>query len=533
MLAKTLDEAWRARSAEQPIEVSPTFCGDGLMLGAGTLLAGIERETGVFGCDDARLLTLLSVGYGRPIASDALRHIRRGVRCWREGDSALASMHLAHARLGKLPAPRDAARRLFLADRLMQAGAEPEVILRAAGLAAPEPGDGLFRQFAVDQPRVPAGSPDGGQWVAEFGSAIARLSEKALLGMARVAARASAPATFLTVLFTPTPTGGKGHVIKVPGHPGLTLSRGGDEALWRLTDEDAGTTTFLRDTNGVLTDPKGKVVGRLLTTGVLALDLAAVATERFKDEPTVHRDDQYPHEFLDQAPYDGILVSRGIVGDARHTGKYSEAQLMRFRREGARRFLRYPLERFPGSMLMGDCGAFTYRNLPEPPFGAEDTVEFYADGGFTHGCSPDHLIFDFDDEGTDRALADVPDDVRRRYEITLQYAEDFLGELQATRSVLHATGRRTGLVGPEHGNGRREPGEDGLRLGRQNAEELAAAARHRHHRPRLCDGRRRFSLADREYRHHDAVGPNDDADGRQLRRVRTRHDPRAHERRLG
>lgn len=298
MLAKTLDEAWRARSAEQPIEVSPTFCGDGLMLGAGTLLAGIERETGVFGCDDARLLTLLSVGYGRPIASDALRHIRRGVRCWREGDSALASMHLAHARLGKLPAPRDAARRLFLADRLMQAGAEPEVILRAAGLAAPEPGDGLFRQFAVDQPRVPAGSPDGGQWVAEFGSAIARLSEKALLGMARVAARASAPATFLTVLFTPTPTGGKGHVIKVPGHPGLTLSRGGDEALWRLTDEDAGTTTFLRDTNGVLTDPKGKVVGRLLTTGVLALDLAAVATERFKDEPKLFpapQRDKYGH----------------------------------------------------------------------------------------------------------------------------------------------------------------------------------------------------------------------------------------------
>ena len=83
---------------------------------------------------------------------------------------------------------------------------------------------------------------------------------------------------------------------------------------------------------------------------------------------SVHRDDHYPHEFLEQAPYDGILVSRGIVGDARHPGKYSEAQLMRFRREGARRFLRYSLERFPGSMLMGDCGAFTYRNLPEPPY---------------------------------------------------------------------------------------------------------------------------------------------------------------------
>src|SRR5208283_656217 len=140
---------------------------------------------------------------------------------------------------------------------------------------------------------------------------------------------------------------------------------------------------------------------------------------------TVHRDDEYPHEFLEQAPYDGILVSRGIVGDARHPGKYSEAQLMRFRREGARRFLRYPVENFPNSMLMGDCGAFTYRNLPEPPYGAADTAEFYADGGFTHGCSPDHLIFDFDDEGVKRLSKDVSPDIRNRYEITLQNAAEF------------------------------------------------------------------------------------------------------------
>jgi hypothetical protein len=153
---------------------------------------------------------------------------------------------------------------------------------------------------------------------------------------------------------------------------------------------------------------------------------------------TIHRDDQYPHEFLDDAPYDGILVSRGIVGDARHPGKYSEAQLMRFRREGARRFLRYPESRFPDSMMMGDCGAFTYRNLPEPPYSADDTAEFYADGGFTHGCSPDHLIFDFDEPGVDRSLADVPDDVRKRYEITLQNAAEF----------YHAGGRLGGGFTP-------------------------------------------------------------------------------------
>src|SRR4051812_28941777 len=77
---------------------------------------------------------------------------------------------------------------------------------------------------------------------------------------------------------------------------------------------------------------------------------------------SVHRDDQFPHEHLDESPYDGILVSRGIVGDALNPGKYTEAQLMRFRREGARCFLRYPEERFPGSLMIGDCGAFTYRD---------------------------------------------------------------------------------------------------------------------------------------------------------------------------
>jgi hypothetical protein len=152
------------------------------------------------------------------------------------------------------------------------------------------------------------------------------------------------------------------------------------------------------------------------------------ATDRNAPRRSVHRDDQFPHEFLDEAPYDGILVSRGIVGDALVRGKYTEAQLMRFRREGARSFLRYPEERFPGSMMMGDCGAFTYRALPEPPYRAGDTAEFYADGGFTHGCSPDHLIFDFDDEERERSIRDVSDDTRARHGITLQNAAEFLGE---------------------------------------------------------------------------------------------------------
>lgn len=111
-------------------------------------------------------------------------------------------------------------------------------------------------------------------------------------------------------------------------------------------------------------------------------------------------DDLYPHEILGYAPYDGILVSRGIVGDHRISGKYTEAQAMRFRRVGARTFLRLDAPRYGDLAIFGDCGAFTYHKEPEPPYTPEEMVEFYGDAGFTHGCSVDHIIFDFDEDLT-------------------------------------------------------------------------------------------------------------------------------------
>jgi hypothetical protein len=57
------------------------------------------------------------------------------------------------------------------------------------------------------------------------------------------------------------------------------------------------------------------------------------------------------------APYDGVLVSRGIVGDHRVSGKYTEAQAMRFRRVGAPEFLRLNKPEFAHLSIFGDCGA--------------------------------------------------------------------------------------------------------------------------------------------------------------------------------
>jgi len=137
-------------------------------------------------------------------------------------------------------------------------------------------------------------------------------------------------------------------------------------------------------------------------------------------------DDQYPHEFLDPAPYHGVLVSRAVVGDGPvGGGKYTAAQAQRFRREGARSFLRLDAPRFSTMALFGDCGAFAYHKTEVPPYTSEDMVAFYDDAGFTHGCSVDHIIFQFD-EAHRVGLDGGSDEARRRFDITLDNAESFL-----------------------------------------------------------------------------------------------------------
>jgi hypothetical protein len=146
-------------------------------------------------------------------------------------------------------------------------------------------------------------------------------------------------------------------------------------------------------------------------------------TDRHALNRTLHRDDQYPHELMEVPPYDGVLVSRAIVGDQRPGGKYTSAQAMRFRREGARRFLRMGTPRCQSMPIFGDCGAFAYVTERTPPYTPEDMLDFYADAGFSHGCSVDHIIFDFDREESGPVAGSS--DARERYDITLENAATF------------------------------------------------------------------------------------------------------------
>jgi hypothetical protein len=159
-----------------------------------------------------------------------------------------------------------------------------------------------------------------------------------------------------------------------------------------------------------------------------SIDVVDPAYDFLRDRNGEHRapywDDVYPHEILGFAPYDGVLISRGIVGGPAKSGKYSASQAMRLRRVGARVFLRLDRPEFADLSIFGDCGAFTYHREDQPPYSSEDMLEFYDDGGFTHGCSVDHIIFDFDESLT--ALEGGSEEARRRFDITLENADDFL-----------------------------------------------------------------------------------------------------------
>lgn len=138
------------------------------------------------------------------------------------------------------------------------------------------------------------------------------------------------------------------------------------------------------------------------------------------------RDDCYPHEIFCQPPYDGILISRAIVDE-----RYTLAQKQRLLRSGAREFLRITKPQFAHLKVMGDNGAFSYREADVPPFTVDDVIDFYERCGFDLGISVDHVILAFDsafDSGTE-----VPQAHRDRQQITLEYASEFFDKSNRKR----------------------------------------------------------------------------------------------------
>ncbi|RKH62084.1 tRNA-guanine transglycosylase DpdA [Corallococcus aberystwythensis] len=139
------------------------------------------------------------------------------------------------------------------------------------------------------------------------------------------------------------------------------------------------------------------------------------------------RDDLYAHEVFTATPFDGFLVSKGIVDGYGALGsRYTLAQRHRLLRLGAPEFFR--LDQAPRQLsIMGDCGAFTYVKEEVPPYSVEEVLEFYGNCQFDFGISLDHIILLFKPEADERGASQdlVPKELRERRELTLQLAKEF------------------------------------------------------------------------------------------------------------
>ena len=146
--------------------------------------------------------------------------------------------------------------------------------------------------------------------------------------------------------------------------------------------------------------------------------------DTYSKDRVIQRTDRYPHEMFEKKPYDGMLVSRAILADGvyKTAGAYSIMQSQRFKREGARKFLRYV-----DGPIFGDCGAFSYVKLEKPPYETAEMVDYYAQCGFTHAFSIDHIIFEYDKRyDEENPNFQVSEEMSKRFQITQENAKEFL-----------------------------------------------------------------------------------------------------------
>ena len=180
----------RARS--RPIAYAAEIGDDGLVPGAGTILARMTGDTlgeTTFDLeqDEDRLPALLAAAHGRPMSPDLPRHLGEAFAHWRRGEKALANIRLAFAQIPRL-GDRAGAYRLFLAEELLDAGMSPAALMKALGFDEPAR---RLAKYDPNQPRVPAGSGrNSGRWGSDGGNNSTNSVQTALNVDPRVASDA-------------------------------------------------------------------------------------------------------------------------------------------------------------------------------------------------------------------------------------------------------------------------------------------------------------------------------------------------------
>jgi hypothetical protein len=283
------------------------FTPQGLMLGAGTILVpaeGVRKLRSLKGWEK-EVLALLSAAYGRAVAPAVIGNIERAAKSWSERDDFIAHIHLAHTGLHPLDDLPRAVHRLRMAKGALDHGASPRAVFEVLRLDARYI-DALEKLYNPEQPRVPTGHPDGGQWTsgdwsdteeagenvavrekptvrdtrassllsrmplpaaARATSFLSSLDAAQALRLALFAARvmtvAGGAVAVFGLLFVPPPN--NVHVEDdVPGIPGLRYSWNRDEMRLFLKYDrpgDARRTVALRIRDVDVLDDDGRVVG--------------------------------------------------------------------------------------------------------------------------------------------------------------------------------------------------------------------------------------------------------------------------------
>ena len=312
-----LQKQWRKQGRFRALHANLSLEKEGVVLGANTVLVKRNND-GTFETDEARAFTLLAAAYGKPVDRSILGKINLASKHARAGNEALAAMHIALAGLPVLPDPADAARRLFVADGLIEKGVAPRDIWIALEFD-PAPFDALTK-FNPDEPRVPAGSGrPSGRWTRDGDSTLPGLTASAaaratelrttagqafeaaedagraaseqlpeltprlldIIGrlapaIARAGLRTLPPVVFMEELLRPDPTGGELSEGDVVGRPDLRYSWHPDELWPHITRKSDGTLydNWQPGSNNTFRDKDGRIVARIIGRTVV-VDAAA------------------------------------------------------------------------------------------------------------------------------------------------------------------------------------------------------------------------------------------------------------------
>lgn len=169
-LRKTLDalaESWQVIRRREPFQITPVWTKSGLVLGAGTVLA---RE--VSGSED-RIIALLSAAFDKVSESSVVGALKRAHAAWRDEKNAESVTWIAAAGLPPLMS-EESARRLHFAAGLLDHGyITPLELGKICREVTRE--RGVAKEFNPNQPRVPAGNADGGQWTSDASRSTAAI----------------------------------------------------------------------------------------------------------------------------------------------------------------------------------------------------------------------------------------------------------------------------------------------------------------------------------------------------------------------